>query len=245
MLPQTSAEFERWHLEQRMVLEPLAAIERAERATLTALGFSKTDDVTLFDILNARQPWPAGVTGSKRKRVERAAFALLHAAQARRNLLLGDGENARLAAHAALLAGLYASTGAATAILEADRKRHAELRKRALERERREQEASRKIAVENAVSVERQGHQETRRAQARKGGEKRAEKKRAALVRLLKKIAAGRRPGRTDAQAARLYLARHDKGWSASTDSEHEQSVNNLVRRMSRARSFLQKNTRR
>jgi hypothetical protein len=107
--PTTRAEFDDWQFEQRLVEDLLVRVEQAERAILTALRCPH-DLPTIYAILNRerKEPWPRRMARRDQRRARYAFHALAHVAETRRYLALGV-ENPRLAARAALLAGLFAN----------------------------------------------------------------------------------------------------------------------------------------
>ena len=111
------AAFDRWQLENRLLEDVLCQVERHEQATLREMN-CPTDALSIYRILNGEvpAPWPKRTAWRDRQRARFAMHALLQVAKTRHNLGFGE-ENPRLAAHAALLAGLHAN--AAMAVLAA------------------------------------------------------------------------------------------------------------------------------
>lgn len=106
-----------WELEHQLAEDLLRRVENVERALLMSLN-CPTEPVDIYAILNREQPepWPRRTSARDRTRALQAMHVLLQIAEVRRSIALGH-ENARLAAHAALLAGLYANSGAIEAAL--------------------------------------------------------------------------------------------------------------------------------
>jgi hypothetical protein len=115
----TTDEYTRWQFEQKLVTQLLGHVERAERGILRAIG-CPADVAALYTILNGEQraPWPARLSSRARQQARDAMHVLVHIAATRTHLALGH-ENARLAAHEALLAGLYAGDAALNAVMAA------------------------------------------------------------------------------------------------------------------------------
>lgn len=112
-----SAEYARWSLERKLILDKLDQIERAEREILASVG-CQVDPAGVYAVLAGEQapPWPTRTTKRDRTRALHSMHTLLWVAEARRYLALGR-ENARLAAHAALMVGLFANnTGVEVAL---------------------------------------------------------------------------------------------------------------------------------
>jgi hypothetical protein len=109
------AAFDRWQLENRLLEDLLCQVERHEQTTLREMN-CPTDAVGIYRILNGETPapWPKRTAARDRQRARFAMHALLQIAKTRQHLAIGQ-ENPRLAAHAALLAGLHAN--AAMAVL--------------------------------------------------------------------------------------------------------------------------------
>ena len=100
-------EHERFEFEYQLVNKLFQECEAHEREFLSSLK-CPTDPAGIDDVLSGRRPapWPAKTSTRNRNRAQRAMRALVHIAQARGHL--GPlHQNARLAAHDALLAGLY------------------------------------------------------------------------------------------------------------------------------------------
>ena len=117
-LPTTLAELDHWQWEWRLVEDLLARVERAERDILTALRCPH-DLPAIYAILDSpKKPWPRRMTKRDQQRARYAMHALAHVAETRRHVALGV-ENARLAARAALLAGLFAGDAALQVALAA------------------------------------------------------------------------------------------------------------------------------
>lgn len=108
-----------WRVEHRLIEELIRRVERAERALLQRLG-CPTDLPAVYAILSGEREhtWSKRTAARDKARARHAMHALAHLAAARRYVGLGS-ENARLAAHEALLAGLYANDAAANAALAA------------------------------------------------------------------------------------------------------------------------------
>lgn len=100
--------YERWKLEAAQIEDELVRIERAECAILRELC-CPTDPVALYAILAGEHPapWPKRSAERDKRRALHAMYALIFAQKTRR-YLGPTAENARLAAHAALMAGAYA-----------------------------------------------------------------------------------------------------------------------------------------
>jgi hypothetical protein len=111
------AAFDRWQLENGLIEDLLCQVERHEQATLREMH-CPTDAVGIYRILNGEvaAPWPKRTAPRNRQRAKFAMHALLQVAKTRQHLTIGE-ESPRLAAHAALLAGLHAN--AAMSILSA------------------------------------------------------------------------------------------------------------------------------
>jgi hypothetical protein len=103
------AAFERWQLENRILEDVLRKVEQYERTMLQEMN-CPTDAASIYRFLNGDgpAPWPKRTAARDRQRAKYAMHALVHIAQTRHNLKIGD-ESPRVAAHNALLAGLYAN----------------------------------------------------------------------------------------------------------------------------------------
>jgi hypothetical protein len=126
----TREEFERWQVEWSLLDGVLRRIEEAERTILTKLRCS-TDPAQIYRILSGEDalPWPTRTTARDRAgkarsarnnagkaRAKDAMMVLALLRQVRANLSPGH-EHAIMAAHDAVLAGLYASNSALRAEL--------------------------------------------------------------------------------------------------------------------------------
>ena len=111
--------FDRYQLETQFIEDLLGNVEDAERAILREIN-CPTNEMAIYAILNGETPapWPENTAERSKQRARHAMHTLLLTAQTRRHLGLSNG-NPRLAAYAALLAGLYANDAAAKAALAA------------------------------------------------------------------------------------------------------------------------------
>jgi hypothetical protein len=154
------AAYARWRFEYERVNELLARIEETERALLISLRCPR-DPVQIVAILEGKTPapWPRRTAARDRKRAAHAMRVLLHISAVRRSIALGE-ENARLAAHQALLAGLYANSASVEAAL--GRK----IRRKNTENAQHAREARRSDVVkrERDVRLESQRHRGSDRA---------------------------------------------------------------------------------
>jgi hypothetical protein len=112
-------EYERWQLETKLVEAELERLERSERAILTSLKCPH-EFVPIYAILTGEQrpPWPKRMARRDKTRALHAMHALAQIAKTRQYLALGQ-ENARLAVHAALMAGELADDAAVKAAVAA------------------------------------------------------------------------------------------------------------------------------
>ena len=101
----TAAEFALWKLEHDQVLALVKKVEAAERQILASMKLPTTPEAVEF--MMTAGTWPRGVTARHKRRAGHAMNVLVQLRQVRR-YLGPEGENARRAAHAALVAGLFA-----------------------------------------------------------------------------------------------------------------------------------------
>jgi hypothetical protein len=102
-------EYEQWQFEYKLVDNLLRSVEQAEQALLIELR-CPIDPVAIYAILTGERPapWRRRMSARARTRALHAMHSLVQIQTARRHLALGE-ENSRLAAQAALLAGLHAN----------------------------------------------------------------------------------------------------------------------------------------
>jgi len=111
----TREEYDRWRFEQELVETLLGRVELVERGILAEIG-CPSDPVAIFDALSQPQTWkPKRLAARNKQRALDAMWTLKLIEQTRGALALGH-ENARHAAHYALLAGLHAGDGALNAV---------------------------------------------------------------------------------------------------------------------------------
>lgn len=105
--------FSIWRAEHKLAADLAAKVEATERGILQQIG-CPTDPVQVFAIVNGQvpPPWPKHTAPRDQRRALHAMQVLVLLQQVRRHIGNPDSENARLAAHDALMAGLFSNDAA-------------------------------------------------------------------------------------------------------------------------------------